>query len=125
MTGFQLVNATQELASYGTIFTGCEAPEPTEWNQLTWDADTPRGTTVRFSARSADDLEALATATPVLVASQLPDAPPVDVGGALDAAGVVPGRFLAIEASLQSNVRDAAAVVRQFSVQHSCGENLQ
>jgi len=125
MTGFQLVNATQELASYGTIFTGCDAPEPTEWNQLTWDADTPRGTTVRFTARSADTLEALPSATPVLVASQPPDASPADVGGALDAAGVAPGLFLAIEASLQSNVRDAAPVLRQFSVQHSCGETLQ
>lgn len=126
MTGYQLVNATQELATYSVVFTGCDdATEETEWANLTWVADTPAGTSVVFNARTADELPALAAATPVLIASQPPDESPVHIGDALDAAGVTPGRYLEIEVRLQSTVRDAASILRQFAVQHSCGVPFQ
>ena len=59
------------------------------------------------------------------VGSQPPDSSPLDIGERLDAAGVAPGRYLALEVSLQSTARDAAPVLHQFAVQHSCGEAFQ
>ena len=122
MTGYQLINATQELAKYAYVFTGCEgaADQETEWAQLTWFADTPAGTTVSFAGRTADTLDQLAAAPSFPIAAQPPDASPVSIGDAITAAGLEHGRYLEVEASLTSAQRDAAPILDVYQVTHSC-----
>jgi hypothetical protein len=127
MTGYQLINATQEMAKYAHVFTGCEGAEDqqTEWANLTWFADTPGGTSVSFAGKTADTLEGLSDATGFQIGSQPPDLSPVSIADAIDAAGVQPGRYLQVEASLTSAARDAAPVLERFEVAHSCSVIFQ
>ena len=126
MTGYQLINATQELAKYAWVFTGCDdLNEATDWAQLTWQADTPAGTSVSFIGRTGDTLEALTGAQPFSIASQPPDVSPMSIGDAIADAGQEPGRYLEVEVSLTSAQRDQAPVLRFFQVAHSCSGIFQ
>jgi streptogramin lyase len=127
MTGYQLINATQELAKYAYVFTGCEGADDqeTEWAQLTWFAETPAGTSVSFTGRTADSVDQLAAAQIFPIAAQPPDVSPVSIGDAITAAGLEHGRYLEVEASLTSAQRDAAPILDVFQVAHSCSGIFQ
>jgi hypothetical protein len=117
MTGLQLRNATNPLGTYEVVVEGCDG---VEWGELTWDATTPAGTSVRFRVRTAPDLVGLAGADWVTVAVDPPTPPPASVGAALDAAGVAQESLLAIEVALITEVEDSP-IVRRFAVESSCG----
>ena len=126
MTGYQLINATQELAEYAWVFTGCEGDEQaTEWATLSWEADTPAGTSVSFAARTANTLQDLAAAQRVQIAAQPPDESPASINDAFVEAGVTHGTYLEVAASLTSATRDQAPVLRVFTVSHSCSGIFQ
>jgi hypothetical protein len=126
MTGYQLINATQELAEYAWVFTGCQGDEQTtEWATLSWEADTPAGTTVSFAARTADTLQGLADAQRVQIAAQPPDESPASIDAAFVEAGVTHGTYLEVAASLTSATRDQAPVLQVFTVSHSCSGVFQ
>jgi len=126
MTGYQLINATQELATYAWIFSGCQdAAQDSIWTFLHWDADVPPGTSVRFTARTADTLDALAAAPLVTVAAQPPDLSPVDIREAFAAAGVEHGEYLELEASLSSATREARPTLTSFEVFRACEGLIQ
>jgi hypothetical protein len=116
MTGLQLRNATNPLGTYEVVVDGCDG---VDWGELTWDATVPAGTSVRFRVRTASDLVALAAASWVTVSVDPPDAPPVNVGDALDAAGVAQESLLAIEVALITEVGDSP-IVRSFGIESSC-----
>ncbi len=117
MTGLQLRNATTPLGTYEVVVEGCDG---VEWGDLTWDATTPAGTSVRFRVRTAPDLVALAGADWVTVAVDPPTPPPASVGEAIQAAGLSEHSLLAIEVALITEADDSP-IVRSFGVESSCG----
>jgi hypothetical protein len=112
MTGLQLRLATNPRGWYRTVHEGCmEGGPPTDWGELHWRAETPAGTRLTFRVRTANTIAELSAATWVIVAMVPPDAPPADVGAALSAAGVTPGRYLNVEVILESMRSSATEVI--------------
>ncbi|HJL05085.1 MAG TPA: hypothetical protein RMH85_18935 [Polyangiaceae bacterium LLY-WYZ-15_(1-7)] len=105
MTGLQLRLATNPRGYYRAIVEGCaeDAANPTEWGELRYEVETPAGTSVTFRVRTADTREALDAAEWVTVANIPDDASPADIATALMDAGVEVGRWLMVEAQLQSD----------------------
>jgi hypothetical protein len=120
MTGFQLVNATNPVGIYPIIFEACDDGDDVEWADLSWDAVVPAGTSVGFAFKTADDLVALGGQALSELGAQPPLSSPVDIGQAIQDAGLTPGRLLYIELTLQSVAREDAPVVNWVRASHSC-----
>jgi streptogramin lyase len=108
MTGAQLRFATNEGGFYRRIFEGCPDDgkfEPTQWNELRFDVETPGDTSVVFSIRGADSRAGLETAAWTTVATVPPDASPVAIADLLEDAGLQGSQFVEVEAELNA-VRD-------------------
>lgn len=67
MTGEQLRLATNEPGHYRRTFTGC-ANSKTQWRELTFDAELPKGTFAIFRAKGANGSAALVNTPSVLLA---------------------------------------------------------
>ncbi len=70
------------------------------YDSFEWSGDFPPGTSVQFVLRTATTEAGLSAGTPVAIAVAPRDVAPVDVAARLLAAGVVPGRFARITATL-------------------------
>jgi len=137
MTGEQLRLATNEPGHYRTVFEGCGGagggePGPTEWGELTWDAETPKGTVVVFVARTAETLDELDAADWFNVAALPGRDSPVDVAPYAAGASQTFGHYFEIEVRLITNDTGAAGDrcsdgadlitprVKSFSVAYRC-----
>jgi hypothetical protein len=125
MTGTQLRLATNPFGWYRHVFEGCAmASETTEWRGLSWVADTPPGTSLRFRVRTAATRAELPSAAWVLVASVPPDTSPRSIQAALEGAGVHPQRFLEVEVRLEamrtSTMRLVTPRVVSIDASHVC-----
>jgi hypothetical protein len=126
MTGLQLRLATNPRGYYRRTFEGCDpsTSASTDWLQLHWDGDAPPGTALHFRVRTAATTAELSAATWVVVANVPPDISPADVAAALMAAGVMPQRYLEVEAGLEatrsSAMESITPRVRSFMVSHTC-----
>jgi hypothetical protein len=108
MTGSQLRFATNERGYYRRIFEGCAnlpAGLQTDWQELRWDVVLSGAATVSFRARGAASRQELNNAAWVDLATTPPDVSPLDLGTALEAAGIQGSAFIEIESALTA-VRD-------------------
>jgi hypothetical protein len=119
MTGLQLQLSTG-AGRWVHVFEGCDGAE-TSWDALEWDAETPPGTSVHVSVRTADSLPDLAGSTFSSVATLPPDDSPVD----LAAAGLVAGHLLEVELLLRSDSADTTPRVVSLGVARTCGDALR
>lgn len=125
MTGLQLRLATNPRGHYRHVFEGCDGAEVnTSWGEIHFDAETPAGTEVIFRVRTADTREDLAAAEWVVVGTVPPGSSPLSIGDALDAADVMPMRFLMLEVQLRANRSSSTEVITPrvlgIDVQHVC-----
>jgi len=125
-TGFQLRAQVVPEGSYSQDFTGCDpGPNPddpllTAWGDLTWDAVVPDATSLEISIRTATTEAGLAAAQEVVVATIPDDAPPVDTGAALEAAGITPAQFLRVTVRFFSEDRVARPVLYELGLTWIC-----
>lgn len=124
-TGFQLSRIVTPQGHYDQEFEGCEPgnvedPNITEWGDLTWEADVPDSTFLQFVVRTADTQVGLDSAADVIVAT-VPDAvPPANVGAALEAAGVAPGRYLRVTVRFVSQDGSSRPVLYRLNLTWIC-----
>jgi hypothetical protein len=85
----------------------------------------PAGTSVAFSARTANTLPELAGAMSITIATDPPDESPASIVDAFDQAGITHGTYLQVTASLSSQTRDAAPTLDLFTISHSCSGIFQ
>jgi len=104
MTGQQLRIATSLTGYYRHVVDACPgAPDgPTEWRDLTFDADVPEGTSLIIRVRTADTRGELMSRPWVRVVEVPDDTSPADIAAALTAAGVTPGALLEVSLELGS-----------------------
>ena len=95
----------------------CNAPT---WTDLTWRARVPNGARLNFVAYTAQDRDKLDEASPVAVATVPGDDAPIDVGGALEAAGVAPRTFLRLRVNFVLNGENESPVLETFAMRWSC-----
>lgn len=127
MTGQQLRNVQSLRGTYNFILDTCAATddEHVEYGPLRWDATTPEGSLVEFFARSADTRDGLAAAAFVPIAEAPTMTSPVDLGVALEAAGMAEAQFIEIQIRLRAlGGRPESPVVRDIEVQYVCPDGL-
>jgi hypothetical protein len=99
----------------------CESPA---YADLTWDANIPMGTSLRFSLRTAATEAGLATATAVNLAAAPMDRSPVAILPKLMAAGVMPGRYARLTVTFTpSQMPVATPVLRSVGLSWRCAAN--
>ena len=120
MTGFQLKNAAPPAGFYRSTLTGCGTNQ--EWLELSWTADTPPGTQVRFRARTANTPAELGSKPFVLVATQPSDTPPIDLRAKLEGAtpGSATAALLQLEVVLSSTTRGVTPTLSNVRVAGTC-----
>lgn len=141
MTGEQLRLGTREPGYYRQVFEGCPATDvvPTEWRDLTYDAELPGGTWIVFRARTADTRKDLATASWVDIGAAPGRDSPIEIAAFF--AGKDLGRLVEVEVELLNHdaptpvvdrcTRSAgagAAVtprVHSFGLSHRCLDTIQ
>lgn len=121
MTGFQLSNVTQPVGTYPHVFEGCPSGLTT-WEDASWEAFLPAGSSISLSAKTADDPASLVAAPSVSLGVAPPDEPPVSIEAAFATAGVAPGSLLRLEVTLQSRDLEHAPVVSSLTVTKRCEE---
>ena len=114
-TGYQLRHFTAPRGTYAQVLQGC-GPQTT-FQVLTWQAQTPAGTSVTAYVRSAATQAGLASAPRFGPFSQSP----VD----LSAAGVPAGAFLLVEFVLTSPLNGVTPALEAFHVDWNCEGNIQ
>jgi hypothetical protein len=123
MTGFQLQNTVTPAGIYERLFETCGENLQVHLAQLEWEAAVPEGTAVSFRLKHADSLQDLAGAPWIDVARIPSDVPPVDLDAVLTEAGVDTnevGRFVMVEATLQSIDRLNRPTLSSFALRYSC-----
>ena len=112
-TGFALRTFTAPNGYLRMRFDGC-AVGPTEWEQITFDAATPPGTSIQIRARSANSGDRL-EATPFLGPFR---GSPIDL---MSSPGpLAEGRLLEVELMLVSADERRSPTVRDLTVQYHC-----
>jgi hypothetical protein len=112
MTGEQLRLGTREPGYYRQVFEGCPATDaiPTEWLELTYEAELPAGTWIVFRARTADSAKDLASAPWVDIGAAPGRDSPVEITPFFG--GMDPGRLLEIEVELLTHATPTSVVDR-------------
>jgi hypothetical protein len=96
----------------------CDAPV---FNRLEWEGDTPPGTSLAFSVRTAATATGLGGATSVTVAIAPRDSSPADVAAALRAAGITPQRFARVTVTFTpTSMPIQSPVLRALRLVWSC-----
>ncbi len=121
MTGTQLLYVVEPVGTYRHVFEGCDGARATSWQALSWDADVPGDSRIRFEVRTAADLASLQVAEWVLVGEAPTDETPLDVALALDAAGLESNALLEVKLTLLAGRGEERPLLREISVQRSCG----
>ena len=128
MTGTQLRLATNPVGYYRHLFPANCGTGDTRWGNLTWEAETPPGTSLRVYVRTGNDQAALSGANWILVAEMPGSSPPVDINAALANAGVQAGKLLEVEMQLRttytSGTQSISPVVRFFDAGYTCSAGL-
>ncbi|MEZ4390699.1 MAG: MopE-related protein [Polyangiales bacterium] len=97
---------------------GCDNPV---WSSLTFDALTPGGTQLTFTAATADSMSGLAGATPVAVAVAPTDASPVDLAAAFSRAMTPTRRHVRVTVTFQPTATPVASpVLRALALTWNC-----
>jgi streptogramin lyase len=99
------------------IDTTCAAPR---LSSLTLDADTPMGTVITVSARTAATEPALAMAQDVAIATLPPNGSPYDLGAAFRAAAVTPAQRVRITVNLRAAGSGATPALRSLNAAWTC-----
>ncbi len=107
---------------YGTAFEICPAGTQTVWGDLRWSAVVPANTTIRWEAQPALSPADLPGAPIVVLGTAPADAAPLYVQDALDAAGLVGGRYpyLRITAVLTSLDGVASPLLTSQQIDWAC-----
>ncbi|MFI5305980.1 MAG: hypothetical protein ACHQ53_01430 [Polyangiales bacterium] len=117
MTGEQRRLASNDPGSYRQTFEGCQlGDKPTQWGDLSWDADTPTGTLVLFFARTADTAAALKKATWFQLGFSPGGKSPLPIGPYITGAGQTAGRLLEVEVRLITTMTGSESKDRCTSV---------
>jgi hypothetical protein len=95
---------------------GCADPL---WSDLEWDAETPTGSRVIFTARTAAAVVDLDAAAPVEVVVTPTDESPMDIDAALTAAGLTSEQYLRLTVTLDSG-GVTSPTLRSYSVSWHC-----
>ena len=113
MTGQQYRLASNPRGYYRRVVQGCSTTDydATQWALLSWEAQVPADTTLRFRVRTADTEEGLPGAAWVGVAQVPSDTSPVNVGAALVGAGVTGAHLLEVEVQLEATRTSSTVVV--------------
>lgn len=124
-TGFQLSTTVTPEGHYDQDFEGCEPgnvddPNITAWGDLTWDVDVPDSTFLQFVVRTADTEVGLESAEDVIVATVPDGVSPANVGAALEAAGVAPGRYLRVTVRFFSQDGVSRPILYRMSLTWEC-----
>ena len=109
-TGYALRTFVAPSGYARTVFEGCAAG-PTEWETITWDADTPPGARVSVRVRAADSPAELASALWLGPFGSMP----ADL--ASPPGPVPPRRYLEVEVTLVSDDSTHSPAVRSVTVQ--------
>lgn len=132
MSGEQRRLAANEPGSYRQMFEGCADDQLTKWSELTWDVDTPMGTTVVFRGRSAASIADLEDAEWFNIAALPGRDGPRDLPTLIAAADQEHGQYFEIDVQLITTElggtsKDGCSVspattprVKSFSVTHEC-----
>lgn len=139
MTGEQLRLGTREPGYYRQRFEGCPATDqtPTEWLDLTYDADLPTGTWIVFRARTADSEQELAGASWVDIAAAPGRDSPIEIAPFFQ--GMDPGRLVEVEVELLTQASpdpivdrcseaiadDTTPRVKSFGLSHRCQDTIE
>ncbi|MBI2895985.1 MAG: hypothetical protein HYY06_20675 [Deltaproteobacteria bacterium] len=120
ITGLQRRNALNPTGTFTRLVEGCDSGADTEWGRIVIDADTPAGSNLVVSVKTADDLGALAAMEWLTVGIVPDDGTELDLAAALERAGVEPGHYLSVQVRLQSLDRVTSPTLRRVDVQWGC-----
>ena len=95
----------------------CDNPQ---WTALDWQARTPLGSSISFTAQTAARRNKLVEGAMVNVGRSPGDLGPTNVSGRLNAAGIQSRRFLRLRASLSLGQRERSPVLQTFTVRWNC-----
>jgi hypothetical protein len=118
MTGVQLRIAGTPFGIYRHTFKSDCAPLKTTWTEVTYDLDTPAGTTIEISSRGAGSQQALDSAL-FGPATVIPPAQPGAIVPAI--AEGVDNAFLQLQFKMTTNAQDKTPLVRNLSAKYICG----
>jgi hypothetical protein len=127
MTGQQLRNVQALRGSYNFSIDSCapDMEEHVEYGELRFDATTPEGALIEFFARSAETREALEPLPFVRVGETPTMASPLDLGAALEAAGMAEAQFLEIQVRMRAHGnRPESPVLRNVEIVYVCPDGL-
>lgn len=111
-SGFTLRNFTAPQGTFRRLFRGCPQKDFAMWRDITWEADTPPGTSVFVRVKTGMTLDDLVTA-PYLGPW---DESPAD----LAASGVPNGRFLEVEVTLTTDTPGITPTLWDLDVTWTC-----
>lgn len=118
MTGVQLRIAGTPFGIYRHTFKSDCAPLKTTWTEVTYDLDTPAGTTIEISSRGAGNLQALDTA----LFGPSTSIPPAVAGPIVPAiAEGVDNAYLQLQFKMTTNAQDKTPLVKNLSAKYICG----
>jgi hypothetical protein len=100
-----------------TVDTTCASPR---LSSLTINADTPAGTVLSVTARSAATVMGLATATDVPIATLPPSASPYDLGTPFRAASVTPARLVKLTVRMRANSTGTSPALSELGMRWVC-----
>lgn len=136
MTGEQLRLASNEPGHYSETFEGCKGDLPTDWKQLTFDADVPMGTWVVFRVRLADTKADLVNEPFIDIAAIPGLSSPLDLETYLKSAKA-DGKFIEVQVELVTDDIGSPADgcgsdatvgktprVKAFGVTHTCMDTV-
>ncbi len=115
-TGYGLRNFTRPSGRYVYQFAPCPGGKRATWEQVIWRATTPNKTSIQVRARAGDNGTALGNWTPAASASPL-----LLNKGAATPLSPNPSVLLQVEFTLQTQDKQVAPVLHDFSVTYSCG----
>ena len=95
----------------------CDNPQ---WTALSWQARTPPGSSITFTAQTAARRAKLVEGQPVNVGRSPGDLGPINISGRLNAANVDSRRYLRIRASLALGEEKRSPVLQTFTVRWNC-----
>ncbi len=122
MTGMQRFWATRPSGAHDAVVPPCEPDAEAALVSLSWDAELPAGTSLRFEARGAPSLPELSDAEWTTFAAAPDELSPVDVSGRIEpiASGVFEVRTV-----LESRHREASPSLCAWSVVRRCDRCLR
>jgi hypothetical protein len=123
-TGWVRATITNPEGSYVRLHDSvisCTDDREAYWSQLYFDVETPAGTSVEFTGRTAETMDALGFASDISLVNVPSDGSPVRISDALEAAGVANHqRYMEITVHLRRSGTAATPVFTSMTLVHYC-----